>query len=58
MTDATSVDTAVTQRIALFVTPFAGFLTTFGISSVNTALPSIGKEFLMDAVLLSWVALA
>jgi EmrB/QacA subfamily drug resistance transporter len=58
MTDATSADTAVTKRFALFVTTLAAFLTTFGISSVNIALPSIGKEFLMDAILLSWVALA
>jgi len=25
-------------------------------SSINVALPSIGREFSMDAVLLSWVA--
>ena len=31
------------------------FLTPFMASSVNVALPSIGKEFSMDAVSLSWV---
>ncbi|MCJ2540877.1 MAG: MFS transporter, partial [Candidatus Thermoplasmatota archaeon] len=34
----------------------ASFLTPFMGSAVNIALPSIGQEFDMDAVLLSWVA--
>ncbi|RKX97474.1 MAG: MFS transporter, partial [Spirochaetes bacterium] len=34
----------------------ASFLTPFMGSSVNIALPSIGREFLMDAVMLNWVA--
>jgi EmrB/QacA subfamily drug resistance transporter len=56
--DAKSVDTAVIKRSALFVTTLAAFLTPFGISSVNIALPSIGNAFLMDAILLSWVNLS
>ncbi len=36
----------------------AAFLTPFDVSSVNVALPTIGKEFAMDAILLSWVATA
>jgi len=55
MTDATSVDQAGTKRIVLLVTTLAAFLSPFGISSVNIALPSIEKEFLIDAILLSWV---
>lgn len=43
------------KRVTLFVTPMSSFLTTFMSSSVNIALPSIGNEFAMDAVLLSWV---
>lgn len=39
----------VTTSLASFLTPFLG-------SSVNVALPSIGKEFLADAVILGWVA--
>lgn len=38
------------------VATLASFLTPFMGSSVNIALPSIGKEFSMDAVLLNWVA--
>jgi len=58
MTDAISVDHSVTKRSALFVTTLAAFFSPFGVSSVNIALPSIGKEFLMDAILLSWVTTA
>jgi len=55
MTDATDVDHAVNKRPALIITTLASFLTPFGISSVTIALPSIGKTFSMDAILLSWV---
>ncbi|HDI78705.1 MAG TPA: MFS transporter [Desulfobacteraceae bacterium] len=44
------------KRVALSVATLASFLTPFMGSSVNIALPLIGKEFSMDAVLLSWVA--
>jgi len=40
----------------LLVTVLASFLMPFMGSSVNIALPSIGNEFNMDAILLSWVA--
>jgi EmrB/QacA subfamily drug resistance transporter len=42
--------------IVLIVTTVAAFLAPFMSSSVNIALPSIGKEFSMSAVVLSWVA--
>jgi len=43
------------KKFVLMITTGAAFLSPFGISSVNIALPSIGREFLMDAILLSWV---
>jgi EmrB/QacA subfamily drug resistance transporter len=48
----------LTKRITLLVTTVAAFLTPFDGSSVNVALPTIGKEFSMDAISLSWVATA
>jgi EmrB/QacA subfamily drug resistance transporter len=47
-----------TGRIALFIAVLAGFLTPFDSSAVNIALPTIGTEFSMDAITLSWVATA
>jgi len=44
------------QLSALIIASISSFLTPFMISSVNIALPAIGKEFKSDAVLLSWVA--
>jgi EmrB/QacA subfamily drug resistance transporter len=48
-------DRAVRQS-ALIIATLSSFLTPFMISSVNIALPAIGKDFKTDAVLLSWVA--
>jgi EmrB/QacA subfamily drug resistance transporter len=56
MTNTTDVDHSVNKSAALFITTLASFLTPFGISSVNIALPSIGKALVMDAILLSWVS--
>ncbi len=58
MTDVISVDHAENKKVVLLVTTIAAFFSTFGNSSVNIALPSIEKEFLMDAILLSWVTTA
>ena len=44
------------ERATLVVTSFASFVTPFIGSATNIALPSIGKEFSADAVILSWVA--
>jgi len=44
------------KRAALIVSSVASFMTPFMSSSVNVALPSIGREFSMDAIALSWVA--
>ncbi len=46
----------LTKRITLFVVTLAAFVTPFGGSAVNIALPSIGKEFSMDAISLGWVS--
>lgn len=44
------------KKAALLVSTLASFLTPFMASSVNIALPSIGTEFSMDAISLSWVS--
>ncbi len=41
---------------ALIIASMSSFLTPFMISSLNIALPAIGRQFKPDAVLLSWVA--
>ena len=45
-----------TRLSALIIASTSAFLTPFMISSINIALPAIGKEFETDAVMLSWVA--
>lgn len=42
--------------IVLFATTISSFTTPFMGSSVNVALPAIGRAFSMDAISLSWVA--
>ncbi len=58
MTDSASIDNAETKRYVLLITTIVAFIGPFSISSVNISLPSIGQEFLMDAILLSWVTTA
>jgi EmrB/QacA subfamily drug resistance transporter len=48
----------VNKRAVLVIAALSPFLTTFMGSSINIALPSIGHEFQMGAVLLGWVATA
>jgi EmrB/QacA subfamily drug resistance transporter len=43
------------KRVSLIILTLPSFLTPFAVSSVNIALPSIGREFAMDAISLSWV---
>ncbi len=43
------------KKASLIILTLSAFLTPFAVSSVNIALPSIGKEFGMNAILLSWV---
>jgi len=58
VTDSSSIDNVETKRFVLLVTTLVAFVGPFSISSVNISLPSIGQEFLMDAILLSWVTTA
>jgi len=44
-----------TQRAALIVATLSSFIGPFMGSSVNVALPSIGREFLMGAISLGWI---
>ena len=46
------------RRSALVAAALSSFLTPFMASAVNIALPSIGQDLAIDAVLLSWVSLA
>jgi len=46
------------KRAALIVATLSAFLVPFMGSSINIALPTIGKEFSADALLLGWVATA
>ena len=49
----------MTQKNELyFIAVLSGFITPFDGSAVNLALPSMGKEFHMDAIALSWIATA
>lgn len=48
-------DAGVDKRVVLLVAATASFLTPFMGSSVNIALPSIGREFASNAVGLSWI---
>jgi EmrB/QacA subfamily drug resistance transporter len=48
----------VDKRVVLFVATMAAFLTPFMGSSINIALPTIGREFGVNAVNLSWIATA
>ena len=44
------------KRSALLASVLASFITPFTVASVNVALPVMGRELGMDAVLLGWVA--
>lgn len=54
MTDDTS--NPVNKNAALVVATLSSFFTPFMGSSINIALPSIAREFSMNAILLSWIA--
>lgn len=48
----------VDRRVVLIVVVMTSFLTPFAASSFNIALPSISKEFALDAITMSWASLA
>jgi len=45
-----------TKRTVLLIATLAAFVTPFMGASINVALPSIGNEFALDAITLSWVS--
>ena len=53
MTDRTK---SISKGLVMVIAGMSSFLTPFTGSSVNIALPSIGRELSLDAVALSWVA--
>ncbi|MCX7016587.1 MAG: MFS transporter, partial [Candidatus Sumerlaeota bacterium] len=46
------------QRTALVVSSLASFMTPFMGQAINIALPTIGRQFAMDAIRLNWVVTA
>jgi EmrB/QacA subfamily drug resistance transporter len=55
MDETAETNDRTTRRAGLIVATLASFLGPFMGSSVNVALPSIGREFAMSAVLISWI---
>lgn len=45
-------------RAVLLVVALSSFLTPFAASSFNLALPSMGRELMLDAALIGWLALS
>ena len=50
------MENKLARSAAIIVVTTSSFVTPFLFSCLNVALPSIGEEFSMDAVMLSWVA--
>ena len=48
----------INKKIVLLIATLGAFIVPFMVSSINIALPSIGKEFAMNTVLLNWVVLS
>jgi EmrB/QacA subfamily drug resistance transporter len=46
----------INKKVILFITTLGAFIAPFMGSSVVVALPSIGKEFALNASLLNWIA--
>jgi EmrB/QacA subfamily drug resistance transporter len=44
------------KKFVLLIASIASFLTPFMGSAINVALPSISLEFMIDAILLNWIA--
>ncbi|MHA1791010.1 MAG: MFS transporter [Promethearchaeota archaeon] len=43
-------------HLIVLITSIGSFITPFMSSSINIALPSIGKEFSLDSVMINWIA--
>jgi EmrB/QacA subfamily drug resistance transporter len=50
------MNTGISKRVTLIITATSVFISPFMVASVNIALPTLGAEFSMGAVLLGWVA--
>lgn len=50
--------TTTTRRVAVLVATCSSFLIPFMGSSLNIALPSIGREFFISALVLGWISTA
>jgi len=50
------MNNASIKNTALFIASMTAFVIPFMGSAINIALPSIGREFSMDAISLGWVA--
>jgi EmrB/QacA subfamily drug resistance transporter len=56
---ATVKETGVTNKtVVLIVSGLAAFIMPFSMAGVNVALPTIGNDFSLNAVLLSWIVTA
>jgi len=53
---ASDASVHVSKRIVLLVAVLSSFITPLMLSANNIAIPSIGREFNMDVITLSWVA--
>ena len=53
-----SMSTGVSKRVTLIIVSITVAVIAFMMSAVTIALPTIGKEFAMEAVLLGWVVTA
>ncbi|NWF77238.1 MAG: MFS transporter [Chloroflexi bacterium] len=53
-----SVGNGTSKKVVLLITTTASFIFPFTLSAVNIALPRIGKELSLDAVMLGWIATA
>jgi EmrB/QacA subfamily drug resistance transporter len=54
--ETTTLDDTATKRTVLIIASISNFLVPFIGASAQIALPTIGQEFKIDAILLSWVA--
>jgi EmrB/QacA subfamily drug resistance transporter len=52
------VGNGTSKRVVLLVTTIASFIAPFTLSAVNIALPRLGNELSLDAVMLGWIAAA
>ena len=52
------VGNGTSKGVVLLVTTIAAFIHPFALSAVNIALPTIGKELSLDAVMLGWITTA